>query len=121
MCNEKGRRYAFISGWIWWVAGMVLLPYIAVGIQDWYYFGMATTLCNLVFIPLIPFIPESPCWLVQVGKLDRAEKIIARMRRFNGDVEIKNLKKVLEDLVEKTKGAEKNQEKIHILTLFKSK
>ena len=53
--------------------------------------------------------------------MDRAEKIIARMRRFNGDVEIKNLKKVLEDLVEKTKGAQKNQEKIHILTLFKSK
>ena len=29
-CDETGRRYAFISGWVWWVFGGCMLPFIGI-------------------------------------------------------------------------------------------
>ena len=28
ICDEKGRRLAYINGWVFWVAGMAVIPFI---------------------------------------------------------------------------------------------
>ena len=64
ICDEKGRKCAFISGWIWWVIGLAVLPFMAKFLGDWYALGMATTLINLLLLLCYPLLPESPRWLL---------------------------------------------------------
>jgi len=98
ICDEKARKSAFISGWIWWVAGLSLLPFIAKYVGDWYSLGLSCTLINLIFTACYPFIPESPRWLVGQKRYQEAADIIKMMRRINKDTEIKNLPQLLEKI-----------------------
>ena len=65
---------------------------------------------------MYPFFPESPRWLVDTGRLDKAENIIAKMRKYNGDEKINDLSEVLNKLSEnqKTENA-----KMSIIDIFK--
>jgi len=119
ICDEKGRKFAFISGWCWWVVGLAVLPFMAKYLGDWYSLGMATTLVNIILILFYPLLPESPRWLLGQGKFKEAARIIERMRKVNGDPAIPNLPEVLEKIGKGDRPPK--EESVNCLTVIKKK
>ena len=96
ICDEKGRKYNYIAGWVFWVVGMVLLPfmgmisssakplqliqnndlYTAQIIGHWYPFSLVVVLLNVVFIFCHPYLPESPRWLITQKRFSEAAALI---------------------------------------------
>jgi len=99
LCDDRARKYAFISGWVWWVIGLAILPFLAKWTANWYLLGLATTLCNLILVAIYPFLPESPRWLLAQGRHAEAAAIITNMRRINKDEELPNLEERLRELM----------------------
>ena len=61
------------------LAAFLLVPHTFLGLEGWRWVVIAGTVGALVVWPLRLFIPESPRWLAAHGKLDAAEKIVARL------------------------------------------
>ena len=119
ICDERGRKYAFISGWVWWVIGLAVLPFLAKFLGDWYTLGMATTLINVILLFFYPLLPESPRWLLGQGKFKEASKIIEYMRKINKDPPIPNLPEVLEKIANMDKKS--TDATIGLLSVIKRK
>jgi len=103
ICDERGRKYAFISGWVWWVIGLAVLPFLAKYLGDWYTLGMVTTLINIILLLFFPVLPESPRWQLGQGLFKEAAKTIEKMRKINKDPPIPNLPEVLEKIAKMEK------------------
>lgn len=104
LCDDRARKYAFISGWVWWVIGLAVLPFLAKWLSDWYLLGLATTLCNLLLVIIFPVLPESPRWLLGQGRYGEAAAIITHMRQVNKDQEIIGLEEKLEQMMPMKEG-----------------
>jgi putative MFS transporter len=61
--------------------GRVLVPLQPFGIDGWRWLFVAGSLGALIVWRLRAGLPESPRWLVSVGRLHEAEAIVARMER----------------------------------------
>jgi len=96
ICDEKGRKYNYIAGWVFWVVGMVLLPFMAQVIGHWYPFSLVVVLLNVVFIFCHPYLPESPRWLITQKRFSEAADLINDIRKINGFEVIANLEEKLE-------------------------
>ncbi|CAI6342765.1 unnamed protein product [Macrosiphum euphorbiae] len=57
-----------------------LLGFILGSLFDWRTVALLSTLCPIICVSLIIFIPESPIWLIAKGKNDKAEKAICWLR-----------------------------------------
>lgn len=99
LCDESARKYAFISGWVWWVIGLAILPFLAKWLSNWYLLGMVTTLCNLLLLLMLPVLPESPRWLLGKGRFTEAAAIIAKMRQVNKAPAIPDLAELLRKMM----------------------
>ncbi|KOC60999.1 Organic cation transporter protein [Habropoda laboriosa] len=66
--------------------GAISMPWMAYGIADWKTFTVVTTvpLISVLFAPLI--IPESIRWLISMGRIDKAMKILERIEKVNKKV-----------------------------------
>ncbi|PIK61368.1 putative solute carrier family 22 member 3 [Apostichopus japonicus] len=82
--TPRRRAYAGILLTNFWALGIMSLPLLAWLIQDWRYLQLAITLPLLLALPLWWFIPESPRWLLSVGKYRKANNVLAKIARFNG-------------------------------------
>ena len=70
-----------------WVLGICLLPLIAWLTGDWYYIGIITILpLGLMFL-YYRVLPESPRWLLTVGRIKEAEDVLRTMAKVNGTFE----------------------------------
>ncbi|XP_068600506.1 organic cation/carnitine transporter 2-like [Brachionichthys hirsutus] len=74
--SSFGVNFAFALGYM-------LLPLFAFFLKDWKFLLFAVTLPGLVFIPIWWFIPESPWWLLSVGRVEEAEAIVRMIAKFN--------------------------------------
>jgi len=106
ICDEHGRRMAYINGWVFWVVGMAAIPFVAKWLVGWYSFGLFTTLINVVIVFMHPFLPESPRWLITEKKYAEAASLINKIRIINGHQEMEDL----EDKLEKNVGGETETE-----------
>lgn len=67
-----------------WVVGMASLPWIAYFARDWYLIGLITTIpCALAFL-CCNWVPESPRWLLSMGKVDKVAEILKTIAKTNG-------------------------------------
>ncbi|XP_023333212.1 organic cation transporter 1 isoform X2 [Eurytemora carolleeae] len=117
-CNERGRKFAFISGWVWWVAAMSTFPFLAEYVKEWYTLGVSVTLVHLTVALMYPFVPESPRLLYCQKKYGRAAEILNTVRRVNGDEPIPEMEKFLEKM-----GEEENieTETLGVVSMFKER
>lgn len=63
--------------------GHLSLALIGYFIRDWHYVQLAITLPSLLLISYYWIIPESPRWLLAVGKPEKAIKVMEKACRFN--------------------------------------
>ena len=80
-----GIVLAYLSNY--WVSGIT---------HDWQWMLAMLAFPALLFIALLPSIPESPRWLVKQGHSGKAKKILIRIGESDADKEIDEIKESLE-------------------------
>ena len=73
-----GGRWATICGLAieyFWVAGWLLLALFSYYITSWRTLLMATSVPGIIMIVLTWRLPESPKWLLSVGRSDEASEV----------------------------------------------
>ncbi|MPC52553.1 Facilitated trehalose transporter Tret1 [Portunus trituberculatus] len=97
----------------------------AIGIAlTWYYVALGNMCVLLVYICIVPFLPESPTFLVVTGQDDRAIKVLERLRGTYADItnEIKLLKKMNDEITSDTSWGfllqKKVQKRILVLSIL---
>jgi OCT family organic cation transporter-like MFS transporter 4/5 len=101
-----------------WVIGMASLPLIAWLARDWFLIGLITTVPCLLSFAFFKWIPESPRWLLSVGKIKEAAAVIRRIAENNGtsgSLSDKKLESMLKLLVIKQ---DQSDRKVGVWTLF---
>ncbi|VDM38107.1 unnamed protein product [Toxocara canis] len=91
--GKSGRIFSGIMIDVFFGVAMTLLGVLAMVIRRW---RQLTFFCNAPFVILFVYyflLPESPRWLVSVGKFAEAKQIIARIAKVNGrnDIDIDEL------------------------------
>eukprot|EP00095_Tigriopus_kingsejongensis_P001794 snap_masked-scaffold2424_size15851-processed-gene-0.2 protein:Tk01794 transcript:snap_masked-scaffold2424_size15851-processed-gene-0.2-mRNA-1 annotation:"organic cation transporter protein" len=82
-----GVRYKAQAGIgidFFWVVGWMSLSLMAYLLNSWRHLLMATSLPGFASIILIWVMPESPRWLLSMGRVSEAEEIIKKVAKFNG-------------------------------------
>ena len=98
---------------------------VAIGIcLTWYYVALSNMSVLLVYICIVPFLPESPTFLVVTGQVDRAVQVLGGLRGAYTDInsEINLLKKMNDDVSSDTSWGflrqRQVQKRILVLTLL---
>ncbi|GAB0094985.1 organic cation transporter protein [Sergentomyia squamirostris] len=63
--------------------GHLTLPVFAYFIRDWHHLQLALSIPSILLISYYWLIPESPRWLVAVGRLDEATTILTKAAEMN--------------------------------------
>ena len=86
MLEFVGGKYNTIIGIgveFMWVAGWLLLGGLAFAIRDWRHLVLCYSAPSLASLILYWLLPESPRWLLSVGRIEEAEKIVRDGAKFN--------------------------------------
>ncbi|XP_035709656.1 organic cation transporter 1 isoform X2 [Folsomia candida] len=100
------------------VIGMASLPLIAWLARDWFYIGMITTVPMVLVFGFYNYIPESPRWLISVGRTEEAALIIKKMAEKNGTsdkISDTQLDSMLKLIVSKQN---QNRQRVGVWTLY---
>ncbi|PNF38331.1 Organic cation transporter protein [Cryptotermes secundus] len=101
--------------------GHATLPAIAYFAKDWHIFQLAISLPSILSLVYWWVIPESPRWLLAVGRDDKAIEILDRAARIN-KLDTSTLAQRIQSISihkNKTKDVE-NMKKANILDLFRT-
>jgi len=96
LVGPNKRTVITTIGCIFWVMGCLLIALLAYLIRDWQYLQLATAIPGALFLIFWKYLPESPRWLLSVGRKDEAIMIIRKMAKVNG-VQTIDLTKLLSD------------------------
>ena len=84
MIGSSWRSYANTATSCGWVAGYITLPLLAYSMQDMHQLEIVIGLSMFPILLLIVFChPESPKWLLAVGKLKKAAAVLNRAAAWN--------------------------------------
>lgn len=67
-----------------WSIGIMLLPAVASYWSSWSHLYMAISFPTIILILIYPWIPNSPRWLLQKGRVDDAKNVLIEAARVNG-------------------------------------
>ena len=92
--NGDSVTYLFVEFRSWtsvvdftaFVFGFAAVPLIAYLFTDWFYIGLVTTVPTIILFAILAttlYIPESPRWLISVGRVEAAKKIIQKVAEVN--------------------------------------
>lgn len=96
-----------------WVAGWLLLGALAYLIRDWRHLVLMYSAPSLLSVALCWLLPESPRWLLSVGRIEEAEQVVRQGAKYNGIT-------LPEDFHLKPVQKEKNVKRRTMIDLMKS-
>lgn len=73
---------------LFWSIGLILLPLFSHWWYSWTLIYVAISLPACILITFYPYIPESPRWLVQHGKVEEAVSCLLKAARINKKIGI---------------------------------
>jgi len=83
MIGSAWRTWGNMLGPLGWSAGYMLLPVIAYIMPDMTQLEIFIGMCGLPFLSLYWLLPESPKWLLSVGRVHEAESIAENICHWN--------------------------------------
>ncbi|KAJ9574200.1 hypothetical protein L9F63_008456 [Diploptera punctata] len=87
-CTKKRRTLLGILYNMSYPLGMMLLPVIALYIENWRMLQLAISVPAFILILQICVLPESPRWLISQGRRDEALKIVKRITKKSKEVTV---------------------------------
>ena len=78
------RSFGSIYSQIPFGIGFLYTIFLGYVTSDWVTMQWIMAAPNIIFFLLYPLVPESPRWLVSVGKMERARKAIGVAAKSNG-------------------------------------
>lgn len=75
--GKSFRPYAIVLSEVAYLLGYFAIPIIAYFVREWRYLQLATSVPWIVTLSFYWLIPESPRWLITVGKKQEAIKILS--------------------------------------------
>lgn len=63
---------------------MAFLPLLAWAARHWYTIGLVTSVPGVLIFAMWNYVPESPRWLVSVGRVEEAAAIFRNVAKTNG-------------------------------------
>ncbi|KAG1714612.1 Solute carrier family 22 member 3 [Nymphon striatum] len=120
LSNKNRSIFGNINGFGFSMA-TISLSGISYLLKDWKYIQLATTLPLLLIIIFVLLIPESPRWLISVGKFDEALITMKKIAKINGQTlpSDETIMAELRELEYKIKNKSQNQ--ASIADLFRTK
>ncbi|XP_044268025.1 organic cation transporter protein-like [Tribolium madens] len=88
--------------------GHMLMPLFSYFLRDWKYFQIAISIPAVILISYYWVLPESPRWLLTVGKKDKAIKLLEKAAHYN-KLPTKNIKEDVYNYMKKNKISEEKQ------------
>ncbi|ODM94867.1 Solute carrier family 22 member 1 [Orchesella cincta] len=88
------------------------LPLVAWLCSDWYLIGLSTSVPAIAIYIYLWYLPESPRWLLSIGKHEQASKILYKIAEANNkseDTSVAELNSMLRKLVAKTESEERSK------------
>lgn len=82
-CTERQRSIVGIMFCLPFAVGYMLLPGVAYLLRDWRDLHLAISVPVMLLIANTIILPESPRWLIQTGRIARAEKELQKAARWN--------------------------------------
>ncbi|XP_071441641.1 carcinine transporter-like [Hetaerina americana] len=116
-CSKENRSRINMLQCVGWTLGFSLTPLVAWATGDWVIFSVVTTLPLLIFLAIIKIMPESPRWLMAIGKPEEAYYILRDIADVNGRKLPSNALAMLKE----TLGKSKKEKIFGIASLFSSK
>ncbi|XP_034835712.1 organic cation transporter-like protein [Maniola hyperantus] len=109
-----GTKYREICGCLFqipFIIGHITIPLFAYFYRSWNTYSLAMAVPPLVYLGYFFVLSESPRWLVSVGKVEQATKIVTRAATMNSLPITKieeTLKKMSEDIQDRSTTAKPN-------------
>lgn len=82
--TPRCRPFAFLCLFFFWAGGIMTLPILAYFIRNWRSLQLAMSIPFLFFPLLYWVIPESPRWLLSVGRQEEAHRVLRKIAKLNG-------------------------------------
>ncbi|XP_023954023.1 organic cation transporter protein [Bicyclus anynana] len=112
--ETAGMKYREMCGCLFqlpFIVGHITIPIFAYYYRSWNTYSLAMAVPPLIYLGYFFVLSESPRWLVSVGKVEEATKIVSRAAEMNGlpTTNIQGtLKKMSEDIRDKSAAAKPN-------------
>ncbi|CAL8072317.1 unnamed protein product [Orchesella dallaii] len=120
LSGKDYRAWIFCFTWMAVVVGLALVPSLTYVTGNWFVLGWTTILMGSLSYLLLPWIPESPRWLLSIGKIEEVHKILKNIAKWNGTSDKISDDKMLEMLreAENSQREQKMREGESVLKLF---
>lgn len=82
----SGKKYRTILGVLFQIPfnlGQATLGLFGYFIRDWHYFQMAVSIPSVILISYYWLVPESPRWLLTVGRTDESIEVMQKAAKYN--------------------------------------
>ncbi|KAH7940081.1 hypothetical protein HPB52_021061 [Rhipicephalus sanguineus] len=104
-----------------WISGLLLLPGIVWLAQDWRKLLIVQAAFAAPLLFALPWLYESPRWLISVGKQGEAVEAIRKIARFNKK-QLRDVEKEVDALMKRKQNVmQGHQSNVSVFGLFKTK
>ncbi|XP_017070551.2 solute carrier family 22 member 3 [Drosophila eugracilis] len=122
--ENVGSKYRTLVGnlalTIAFTLGACTLPWVAYGFKYWRYYAMTVALPMVFMILISLLLPESPNWLISVGKVDRGIEVLKEAAKTNGKTVSDKEWSEMKECFELNFAAEQSRKQYTCLDLFKT-
>ncbi|ODM93345.1 Organic cation transporter 1 [Orchesella cincta] len=123
LCGQDYRAWIYSVTWMVMAIAVPIVPCLTYFIPNYFILGWVTILMGSLAYLLLPWMPESPRWLLSVGKIEKVQEILKTVAKWNGTSDKLSDEEMLEMLreAEKTQHEQKLREGESVLKLLSNR